>query len=100
MICRIEEREAGRSYPRTCPTCGLSKTCAKGLDHRSLVARIVALEAENHAIRAEMDRLHTKAMVAVDKTRNLEHENARLRAMGYNILNSGPTVMAIGKKDG
>jgi hypothetical protein len=45
-VCQIEERDAGRSYPRTCPTCKLSGTCAKGLDRKSMFARIEALEAE------------------------------------------------------
>jgi hypothetical protein len=45
--CQIEERDAGRSYPRTCPSCGLGKGgCTKGLDREGLRARIAALEAQ------------------------------------------------------
>jgi len=28
--CRLALQLAGLPYPRTCPTCGLSKTCAEG----------------------------------------------------------------------
>ncbi|MFA7408269.1 MAG: hypothetical protein WCY93_10695 [Anaerolineaceae bacterium] len=31
-LCRIEEQDAGRDIPRTCPTCGLSGKCHRGLD--------------------------------------------------------------------
>jgi len=44
--CQIEERDAGRSYSRTCPTCGLSGACLKGLDRKGLLAYIAALEAQ------------------------------------------------------
>lgn len=37
-ICQHEERDAGRSYPRTCPTCGLLGRCAKGLDPHEVTA--------------------------------------------------------------
>jgi hypothetical protein len=50
-VCQIEERIAGRSYPRTCPTCRLG-TCAKGLDQKQLIARIEALRTQL----AERDR--------------------------------------------
>lgn len=43
-VCRIKEREAGRSYPRTCPTCKLSGACEKRLDFKSLKADVLALE--------------------------------------------------------
>lgn len=29
--CQLELRQAGKAYPRTCPTCGLSGACVKGL---------------------------------------------------------------------
>jgi hypothetical protein len=44
-VCQIEERLAGRSYPRTCPKCKLG-TCAKGLDQKQLIARVEALQAQ------------------------------------------------------
>lgn len=49
-ICQIEEKDAGRAYSRTCPTCGLG-SCTKGLGRKSLLARIRTLEAENAALR-------------------------------------------------
>jgi len=75
-VCQIEERDAGRGYPRTCPTCGLSGVCFKGLDRRGLMARIEALEAElaSGSFYKESD---------IDAWQNrieaLEVENARLR---------------------
>src|SRR6478735_6568673 len=30
MTCRFEEESAGKQYPRSCPTCGLSGSCTKG----------------------------------------------------------------------
>jgi hypothetical protein len=30
--CQLELRQAGKAYPRTCPTCGLSGACVKGLN--------------------------------------------------------------------
>ena len=50
-ICQIEEREAGRSYPRTCPTCTLKGPCAKGLDHEGLKSEADALRAEINQLR-------------------------------------------------
>jgi hypothetical protein len=32
-ICQIEAINAGGSYPRSCPTCGLAGVCVKGLPH-------------------------------------------------------------------
>lgn len=29
--CKVELMLAGKAYPRTCPTCGIFSTCAKGL---------------------------------------------------------------------
>ena len=37
-ICQMEELDAGRSYPRTCPTCGISGNCTNGLSRKSLIA--------------------------------------------------------------
>ena len=31
--CQLELKAAGAAYPRTCPTCGLSGACVKGLSH-------------------------------------------------------------------
>lgn len=31
--CQLELKAAGVAYPRTCPTCGLSGACVKGLSH-------------------------------------------------------------------
>ena len=42
--CQIEERDAGRPYPRTCPTCGFGGRCVKGLDPKSLKERVDTLE--------------------------------------------------------
>jgi uncharacterized small protein (DUF1192 family) len=53
-ICQIEEREAGRSYPRTCPTCGINGPCAKELDRKSLMATVAAQRAEIERLRAEL----------------------------------------------
>jgi len=30
-VCQLEEKAKGKMYPRTCPTCGLSGPCHKGL---------------------------------------------------------------------
>ena len=51
-ICSLEEREAGRSYPRTCPTCGLNgctkfgKTPLNDSLHKD--KKILDLETELH----------------------------------------------------
>ena len=55
-VCQIEERDAGRPYPRTCPTCGLGKSCAKGLNRKSQADRIAELEAENERLRKDAER--------------------------------------------
>lgn len=34
MRCQIELMNAGGAYPRTCPTCGLSGACVKGLQRQ------------------------------------------------------------------
>jgi hypothetical protein len=44
-VCQIEERLAGRSYPRTCPTCRLGP-CAKGMEQEQLIAQNEALQAQ------------------------------------------------------
>lgn len=56
-VCQIEERDAGRSYPRTCPTCKLTGPCAKGLDRKAMAARIEALAAENSSLHSRIDAL-------------------------------------------
>lgn len=47
-ICSIEERKAGRPYPRTCPTCRLDGS-TRGHDYKTMRARIADLEAQLEA---------------------------------------------------
>ena len=50
-ICQREEREAGRAYPRTCPTCRLGPCQKYG---RTPLATIDDLRAENERLRTAM----------------------------------------------
>ncbi len=45
MTCQIRLKEEGKSYPRTCSKCGISKRCAEGRDTESRAERIKELEA-------------------------------------------------------
>jgi hypothetical protein len=36
MTCRFEEEFAGRQYPRSCPTCGISGACPRGYEQVKL----------------------------------------------------------------
>ena len=51
-ICQQEEREAGRAYPRTCPTCRFGPCQKYG---RTPLATLDALRAENERLRADLD---------------------------------------------
>lgn len=61
-ICQIEYRDAGLSYPRTCPTCKLSGKCVKGLDRKSQAAEIARLRASIDAMTAERDAAYAKGL--------------------------------------
>ena len=50
-ICQQEEREAGRAYPRTCPTCRFGPCQKYG---RTPLATLDALRAENERLRAAL----------------------------------------------
>lgn len=63
-ICRNELFKAGKAAPRTCPTCGLSRACAKGLNaYDALVSygdaekarRAAAMPTEADALKAMHD---------------------------------------------
>lgn len=56
-ICQIEERMAGRAYPRTYPTCGLRGACAKRLDGKSLIEDNAALRAETERLREALQTI-------------------------------------------
>lgn len=77
-VCQIEERDAGRAYPRTCPTCGLGKSCAKGLDRKSQAARIAELEAENARLRKDLHS-YEMTMKAIEEADRIERAEALSR---------------------
>lgn len=60
--CRIEMINAGRAYPRTCPTCGLTGNCVNGLLPDQATKRVSAAPAiTNHEERAMQDIPHQVA---------------------------------------
>lgn len=59
MKCKIEEIDAGRAYPRTCPMCGIGGSCKKRLDRAGLKQTVAELE----------DNINLKADF-IDKTMN------------------------------
>jgi len=82
-ICQIEEREAGRSYPRTCPTCRLTGPCAKGLDRKALRDRIEALEAEVRKWQANHDTQRAIARSAEAERDALVEKLGEAEARGW-----------------
>jgi len=62
-ICQIEELEAGRGYPRTCPTCLLTGVCAKRLDRKALMADRDTLTARVAELEAALQRIAALAMI-------------------------------------
>ena len=54
-ICQQEEREAGRAYPKTCPTCRLGPCQKYG---RTPLAALDALRAENKLLRTALTKIN------------------------------------------
>ena len=79
-VCAIEEREAGRGYPRTCPTCKLAGPCVKGLDRKGMVDRIEALTARADQLESQRNEAAMLLSLHMERAEQAEAENAKLRA--------------------
>lgn len=78
MLCQREEREAGRAYPRTCPTCKLGpcqKFGAKPL--QSLAGAQAEIARLTAALEAEKGRVETFAEYEGDALNELDEWKAR-----------------------
>ena len=88
--CQIEEKNAGRAYPRTCPTCGLSGACAKGLDR----GEPTRAEAEAALAKAEGKTLAESgpeflARVGLDASKWAAEFRAIAKRLGYSDMDAG-----------
>lgn len=90
MICQKEEREAGRAYPRTCPTCRLGPCQKVGAKHLQALAdaqaEIARLTAERDEW-VEMARLHSAAESSFLAW--LRSAGEHMRAFGITICDDG-----------
>ena len=77
-ICQIEEKQAGRSYPRTCPTCKLGK-CSKGHDYESMRALIKELETNINIKANFIEKLIDDSTYDYHLIQQLRTENEQLR---------------------
>ena len=84
MLCQREEREAGRAYPRTCPTCKLGpcqKLGAKPLQSLAdAQAEISRLTAALEEVTAERDRQYDENVHRIAEQARAEAERDTARA--------------------
>ena len=78
-VCKIEEREAGRNYPRTCPTCKLAGPCAKGLDRKAMISRIEPLAEERDALAEKLAKAQEENKTLHSRIDGLMRDDTTMR---------------------